>query len=82
MAQKLVKQGFNSLAGVKLRTIDPAWQISDARRLYGERLGDFMEDYTESYVPKDRLPYLPADKILDYQIFRTLGRDLREARKK
>lgn len=82
LQQRLLKQGFNSLAGVKLRTVDPAWQLSDAMQNLSEGgLADFMVDYSEPFIPKSRLPQVPAEFLPDYQLFRTLGRDLREVRK-
>ena len=81
LQQRLLKQGFNAMTGVKLRTVDPAWQLNDARRKLSGRLDSFMQDYTESYIPKDNIPQVPAEMIPDYALFRTLGRDLREARK-
>lgn len=81
LQQRAIKQGFNAMTGVKLRTVDPAWQLNDARRTLSGRLGAFMQDYTESYIPKNNIPQVPAELIPDYALFRTLGRDLREARK-
>lgn len=80
-SQRLTKTAFNTLAGVKLRTVDPAWQLNDARRRLSGRLGAFMQDYTESYIPKENIPQIPAELLPDYQLFRTLGKDLRDARK-
>lgn len=81
MQQRIAKQTFNALAGMKLQDVDPAWQLQDARRVLGQQLGGFMQDYTESYIPEDVLPQLPMELMPQYQLFRTLGRDLREARK-
>jgi hypothetical protein len=81
LEQRLIKTGFNTLAGMKFRTVDPAWQLNDARRRLSGRLGAFMQDYTESYIPKSALPQVPPELIPDYQLFRTLGRDLQQQRK-
>ena len=81
LQQRLTKTAFNTLTGTKLRTVDPAWQLNDARRKLSGRLGSFMQDYTESYIPKENIPQIPAALVPDYALFRTLGRDLREARK-
>jgi hypothetical protein len=81
MKQRVAKQLFNSLAGIKLQDVDPEWQLQDARRQLSGRLSGYMTDYTESYVPKDVLPQVPAELMPDYMLFRTLGKDLRERRK-
>ena len=81
MTQRVLKTGVNAMTGVKLRTVDPAWQLNDARRKLAGRLGSFMQDYTESYIPKDSIPQVPSELIPEYQLFRTLGKDLRETRK-
>lgn len=81
MQQRIAKQAFNALMGVKIQDVDPAWQLQDARRLLSDQLGGFMQDYTESYVPEEVLPQLPAELFPQYMLFKTLGRDLREARK-
>lgn len=81
MGQRIAKQAFNTLAGMKLQDVDPAWQLQDARRLIAQQLGEFMTDYTESYIPETVLPQVPPELMPQYQLYRTLGRDLREARK-
>ena len=81
MTQRVLKTGVNAMTGVKLRTVDPAWQLNDARRKLAGRLGSFMQDYTESYIPKETIPQVPSELIPEYQLFRTLGKDLRETRK-
>ena len=81
LQQRLAKQAFNSLTGVKLRTVDPAWQLSDAMQNLSEGgLSDFMVNYSEPFIPKSRLPQVPAEFLPQYQLYRTLGRDLREVR--
>jgi hypothetical protein len=79
--QRIAKQAFNALMGVKIQDVDPAWQLQDARRLLSDQLGGFMQDYTESYVPEEVLPQLPPELMPSYMLFKTLGRDLRESRK-
>ena len=79
--QRIAKQLFNSLAGIKIQDVDPEWQLQDARRQLSGRLSGYMQDYTESYVPKDVLPQLPAELTPDYMLFRTLGKQLRDQRK-
>ncbi len=81
MEQRIAKQLVNTLTGVKLQDVDPAYQLSDARRILSEELGSYMRDYSESYIPKDVLPQVPPELLPKYQLFRTLGRDLREQRK-
>lgn len=81
LQQRIAKQAFNTLAGMKLQDVDPEWQLQDARRLLTQQLGEYMQDYTESYIPEDVLPQVPAELYPQYQLFRTLGKDLREARK-
>jgi hypothetical protein len=81
LQQRIAKQAFNTLAGMKLQDVDPAWQLQDARRLLTQQLGEFMQDYTESYIPEKVIPQVPPELLPQYQLFRTLGRDLREARK-
>ena len=81
MQQRVAKQLFNSLAGIKIQDVDPEWQLQDARRQLEGRLSGYMQDYTESYVPKSVIPQLPAELTPDYMLFRTLGKQLRERRK-
>jgi hypothetical protein len=81
MEQRIAKQLVNTLTGVKLQDVDPAYQLSDARRILSQELGSYMRDYSESYIPKDVLPQVPPELLPKYQLFRTLGRDLREQRK-
>jgi hypothetical protein len=81
MQQRAAKQLFNSLAGIKIQDVDPEWQLQDARRQLEGRLSGYMQDYTESYVPKKVLPQLPAELTPDYLLFRSLGKELRERRK-
>jgi len=81
LQQRLLKQTFNSIAGVKMRTIDPAWQISDMMRKLEGPLEPFLQDYTLRFVPQRNIPQLPPDLIPQYQAFKTLGRDLQQARR-
>jgi hypothetical protein len=81
MQQRVAKQLFNSLAGIKLQDVEPEWQLQDARRQLASRLSGYMQDYTESYIPKDVLPQVPAELTPDYLLFRTLGKQLRDQRK-
>lgn len=82
MQQRIIKQGINTLTGVKLQDADPEWMLQDARRKASENLSGFMTDYTESYIPEERLPEVPAELMPYYQLYRSLGRDLRESRGK
>lgn len=82
LQQRIAKQAFNSLAGLKLQDADPEWQLQDARRALAARMSGYMQDYTESYIPKDVLPQVPPEMMPDYMLFRTLGKQLREERKK
>jgi hypothetical protein len=66
---------------VKVQDVDPRYQYSDARRLLAEEFGDFARDYTESYIPKDVLPQVPAELLPRYELFRSLGKRLRDERK-
>jgi hypothetical protein len=81
MQQRITKQLFNALSGIKIQDVDEAWQLQDARRQLAGRLSGYMQDYTESYVPKDVLPQLPRELLPDYMLFRSLGKQLRETRK-
>ncbi len=81
MQQRVAKMLINSLTGVKVQDVDPRYQYSDARRLLAEEFGDFARDYTESYIPKDVLPQVPAELLPRYELFRSLGKRLRDERK-
>lgn len=81
MRQRVAKQLFNSLAGIKLQDVDPEWQLQDARRQLAGRLSGYMTDYTESYIPKEVLPQVPAELMPSYMLDRTLAKELRERRK-
>jgi len=61
--------------------VDPAYQLSDARRILAEELSPFMREYTEPYIPKEVLPQVPTEKLPKSQLFKSLGKDLREIRK-
>jgi len=82
MQQRAIKQLFNTFTGVKMQTADPAWQLSDARRKAAQKLEGFMTNYTESYIPEERLPQVPPELMPYFQLYQSLGRDLREARQK
>ena len=79
--QRAVKTLINTLTGIKLQTVDPAYQISDARRILGRELDPFMQSYTEEYIPRDKLPQVPPELLPKYLLFKSLGKDLREVRK-
>jgi hypothetical protein len=81
MDQRVAKTLVNTGLGVKLQTVDPAYQLSDARRILAEELSPFMREYTEPYIPKEVLPQVPTEKLPKYQLFKSLGKDLREIRK-
>jgi hypothetical protein len=81
MDQRIAKTLVNTLTGIKLQTVDPAYQLSDARRILAEELSPFMREYTEDYIPKDVLPQVPPEMLPKYQLFKSLGKDLREIRK-
>lgn len=78
--QRIAKTLVNTLTGVKLQDVDPAYQYSDARRILAGQLGEFMKDYTESYIPKDTLAQVPEEMLPQYALFRSLGKRLREQR--
>jgi hypothetical protein len=79
--QRAVKTLVNALSGVKLQDVSPQYQLSEARRKAAEQLEGFMTDYTESYIPKDRLSQVPEELMPYYQLYRTLGKELRDRRK-
>jgi len=81
MDQRIAKTLVNTLTGVKLQTVDPAYQLSDARRILAEELSPYMRQYTEDYIPKDVLPQVPAEFLPKYQLFKGLGTELRDLRK-
>ena len=81
MDQRIAKTLVNTLTGVKTQTLDPQYQVADARRLLADDLDMFMRDYTESYIPQDVLPQVPAELLPKYALFKSLGKDLREKRK-
>ena len=81
LAQRLPKTFINAMTGVKLQDVSPEYELSEARRKAAEKLEAFMTDYTESYIPKDRLPQVPEELIPYYQLYRTLGKELRDRRK-
>ena len=81
LAQRIPKTVINALTGVKLQDVSPEYELSEARRKAAEKLEAFMTDYTESYIPKDRLPQVPEELMPYYQLYRTLGKDLRDRRK-
>lgn len=82
MQQRVMKQAFNTLTGVKLQDADPEWMLQDARRKAGENLTGFLTDYTQSFIPEERLPEVPAELMPYYNLYRSLGRDLRDARQR
>jgi hypothetical protein len=81
MQSRVSKMLINSLAGVKVQDVDPRYQLSDARRILAEELGDYTRDYAESYIPKDVLPQVPEELLPKYALFRSLGKRLRDERK-
>jgi hypothetical protein len=81
MDQRIAKTLVNTLTGVKLQTVDPAYQLADARRVLAQDLDPYMQDYTESYIPEDVLPQVPPELLPKYQLFKSLGKDMREIRK-
>lgn len=80
MDQRIMKTLVNSLTGVKLQTVDPAYQLSDARRILGGDLDAYMQDYTEQYIPEDVLPQVPSELLPKYHLFKALGKDLKTIR--
>lgn len=78
LPQRLVKQGINTLSGVKLQDVDPEWQLMDARKKIADDLKGYSSTFTESYIPEDLLPEVPQDKLLQYMLDKELRRDLRE----
>lgn len=66
---------------MKVQDVDPAYQLSDARRILGDELGGYMRDYSEPFIPKDVLPQVPPELLPKYELFRRLGKDLRDYRK-
>jgi hypothetical protein len=79
--QRVAKTLINALSGIKLQDVSPQYELSEARRKAAEQLQGFMTDYTESYIPEDRLSQVPQELMPYYQLYRTLGRDLRDKRK-
>ena len=79
--QRGLKQAVNALTGVKLTDVDAEWQLQDARRNAVQKLGGLTTNYTQLYIPKERMPEVPPELMPFYNLYRELGRDLREARK-
>lgn len=83
-SQRIPKAMFNALTGVKMQTVDPAYQYGDAREMLSEQLSGVMRDYPMKYVPKDQRDKLTPQQDLQLRVFNTFGkilRDRREARK-
>jgi hypothetical protein len=82
MSQRVGKAAVNALTGVKVQTVDPRYQYSDARRMLTEQMPGYMRSYTESYVPKDLIPFMNERDLERMRVFNTFGKRLREQRQK
>jgi len=81
MNQRIMKQAVNALTGVKLTDADPEWMLQDARRKAADILNPYMESYSQTFIPEDRLPEVPAELMPYYYLYKSLGKDLRNSRK-
>lgn len=81
MQQRLLKSIVNAGTGVKLQDADQRWMVQEQRERAGDRLGDFMVDYTDSFIPEERIPQVPRELMPYYQLYRELGKELRGIRK-
>ena len=82
MKQRIAKQLFNTFTGMKVQDVSPEWQLSEASRNLEDELSGFLTNYTQSYIPKERLNNLPQNKLEQYLLYRTLQRDKRKLNKK
>ena len=81
MNQRVMKQAVNALTGVKLTDADPEWMLQDARRKAADILDPYMKSYTQTFIPEDVQAEVPPELLPYYQLYQSLGRDLRDARK-
>ena len=81
LKQRAAKQAINALTGIKLQTVDPAYQLGDARRMISEDMSDVMRDYTEKYIPKEEIGRLTPEELMRFRVFNTFGKQLQERRK-
>lgn len=78
LQQRLVREGVNAFSGVKLRDVDPEWQLQDARRKIASQLQGHTKDYVESFIPEGLLPYVSPQELDLYNLDKELRRDLRQ----
>ena len=78
LQQRLVREGVNAFSGVKLRDVDPEWQLQDARRKIASQLEGHTKDYVESFIPEALLPYVSPQELDLYNLDKELRRDLRQ----
>jgi len=78
LQQRLVREGANAFSGVKLRDVDPEWQLQDARRKIASQLQGHTKDYVESFIPEGLLPYVSPHELDLYNLDKELRRDLRQ----
>jgi len=78
LQQRLVREMVNAFSGVKLRDVDPEWQLQDARRKIAGQLQGHTKDYVESFIPEGLLPYVSPYELDLYNLDKELRRDLRQ----
>jgi hypothetical protein len=71
-----LKVAVNETTGLRLQTVDPEYELLDARNKIGEFLRRYQNTFMQRYIPKERLPELPPEAILFNALDSELQTDL------
>ena len=77
LQQRLVREGVNAFSGVKLRDVDPEWQLQDAKRQVDANLGEFTRNSVQSFIPESLLPYISPEQLAQFNLGKELDRDIK-----
>lgn len=73
---RALKVLVNESTGLRLQTVDPEYELLDARNKIGEFLRRYQNTFMQRYIPKERLPELPPEAILFNALDSELQSDL------
>jgi hypothetical protein len=73
---RALKVAVNETTGLRLQTVDPEYELLDARNKIGEFLRRYQNTFMQRYIPKERLPELPPEAILFNALDSELQTDL------